>query len=196
MHEDQAGAKHMLGKRKKRELEYNSYPWMKMLVGNKIGSDPNHSPHNHIDDPMDAEKPASLEATDATPIQTNTKDSLIQDGKGDVRVENEITHDTCHVCSTAFQSELLLSCTGCANRFHRQCLNLPLQTRPEGDWFCSECLHYDTDVSSAVDIEGLDDFVIEQRRHSIAEEVCARKTRTEGSEVWDTSVCVVRKDPT
>ncbi|KAL7539105.1 hypothetical protein ACHAXR_009027 [Thalassiosira sp. AJA248-18] len=64
----------------------------------------------------------------------------------------------------------MLLCDGCDELFHAKCLDPPLESIPEGDWFCSNCIDHDSDANSIVDIEGCGEFVIEQRKRSVAEE--------------------------
>ena len=76
----------------------------------------------------------------------------------------------CKICRSGFDEEEMLVCDGCDELFHCACLDPPLAKIPEGDWFCSNCISYDSDTSSVVEIEGFEDFVIEQRKRSVAEE--------------------------
>lgn len=75
----------------------------------------------------------------------------------------------CKVCLSGIDDGEMLVCDGCDGLFHCKCLDPPLASIPEGDWFCSSCICYDSDVSSNVDIEGCDDFVMEQRNRLLAE---------------------------
>ncbi len=75
----------------------------------------------------------------------------------------------CKICLSGIDDGEMLVCDGCDGLFHCKCLDPPLTSIPEGDWFCSSCLCYDSDVSSNVDIEGCDGFVIEQRNHLLAQ---------------------------
>lgn len=70
----------------------------------------------------------------------------------------------CEFCGSGFNSETLLLCDGCDCLYHAQCLDPPLNSIPHGDWFCSRCDGYNSDVSSVVEVEGCDGFVIEQRK--------------------------------
>ena len=78
------------------------------------------------------------------------------------------TSITCNVCKSGLASHQLLMCDGCDELFHLSCLDPPLDVIPEGDWLCDRCIHYDSD-DSVVDIEGCGEFVIEQRKRSMAE---------------------------
>ena len=44
--------------------------------------------------------------------------------------------DTCQACFTGGN---LLWCSGCPNSYHLTCLDPPLTSEPEGDWFCGDC---------------------------------------------------------
>ena len=63
----------------------------------------------------------------------------------------------------------MLMCDGCDDLYHLTCLDPPLASVPEGEWLCKSCISYDSDVSSVVEIEGCGDFLIEQRKRSLAE---------------------------
>ncbi|KAL7545386.1 hypothetical protein ACHAWF_008748 [Thalassiosira exigua] len=76
----------------------------------------------------------------------------------------------CRICRSGIDDQEMLVCDGCDDLFHCKCLDPPLDCIPEGDWFCSNCKSYDSDVSSVVDIEGFGDYVFEQRKRSVAEE--------------------------
>ena len=119
-----------------------------------------------------------------------------------VNLDDEyLTRSTaCSICDSGFHGEDLLLCDGCDGLFHRQCLDPPLSSVPEGDWFCSSCASYDSDVSSVVEVEGCEGFVIEQRKRSMAEyhaylnEKNLRVDFPEDS--WSAAVMVVKKDDT
>ena len=78
---------------------------------------------------------------------------------------------TCSICDSGFHGEDLLLCDGCDGLFHRQCLGPPLSSVPEGDWCCSSCASYGSDVSSVVEVEGYEGFFIEQRKLSMTESI-------------------------
>jgi hypothetical protein len=79
--------------------------------------------------------------------------------------ENNVTAlSNCEVCASAHSGELLLLCDGCGKSYHTTCLNPPLDYIPDGDWFCSLCENYNSDVSSVVEIEGCEGFVLEQQK--------------------------------
>lgn len=74
------------------------------------------------------------------------------------------TYLLCEVCHSGCDDDNMLICDGCEKLYHLYCLNPPLSEVPEGDWFCKSCKEYNDDVSSDVEIEVCDDFVIEQRK--------------------------------
>jgi len=49
------------------------------------------------------------------------------------------------------------------------CLLPPLHAIPPGEWFCSSCASYDSDTSSVVNIDSVDNFVVEQCKRATAE---------------------------
>ena len=75
----------------------------------------------------------------------------------------------CRVCLSGLDDGEMLVCDGCDGLFHCKCIDPPLSSIPEGDWFCGSCLCHDSDVSSIVDIEACEDFVLEQRNRLLAE---------------------------
>lgn len=76
---------------------------------------------------------------------------------------------SCKICLSGLDDGEMLVCDGCDGLFHCKCLDPPLSSIPKGDWFCTSCLCHDSDVSSIVDIEGCEDFVMEQRNSLLAE---------------------------
>mmetsp|Transcript_27365 Transcript_27365/g.54833 ORF Transcript_27365/g.54833 Transcript_27365/m.54833 type:complete len:674 (+) Transcript_27365:254-2275(+) len=86
-----------------------------------------------------------------------------------------VTSQRCNICLSALGDISMLVCDGCDELYHMHCLDPPLHSVPEGDWFCDTCQAYDDDVSSTVDVEGCGDFVIEQRKRSLAEEERRRR---------------------
>jgi len=78
--------------------------------------------------------------------------------------DNVTAFSNCEVGASAHSGELLLLCDGCGKSYHTTCLNPPLDYVPDGDWFCSSCENYNSDVSSVVEIEGCEGFVIEQQK--------------------------------
>ena len=92
--------------------------------------------------------------------------------KTDTATETQYTGKStcCKICLTSVDDGQMLLCDGCDELFHCQCLDPPLDSIPEGDWFCEICSSHDNDASSVVEIEGCGGFVIEQRKQSVAEE--------------------------
>mmetsp|Transcript_48921 Transcript_48921/g.73967 ORF Transcript_48921/g.73967 Transcript_48921/m.73967 type:complete len:556 (-) Transcript_48921:7-1674(-) len=80
-----------------------------------------------------------------------------------------IKSNACEICGSGFRGEDLLLCDGCDGLFHFQCLEPPLESVPEGDWFCSKCSGYDSDVSSICEVECCEGFVIEQLKNPALE---------------------------
>jgi len=108
-----------------------------------------------------------------------------------------IKSNGCELCGSGFRGEDLLLCDGCDGLFHRQCLNPPLDSVPEGDWFCNACTDYDSDVSSIIHIEGCGGYVIEQRKQSMAEKEASTKERNVClgfQESCSAAVSIVRRD--
>ncbi len=52
---------------------------------------------------------------------------------------DEIERVVCAVCEAGESEDCLMLCDGCNTGYHTFCLNPPLSTVPEGDFFCSAC---------------------------------------------------------
>lgn len=50
---------------------------------------------------------------------------------------NEIQQ--CEICRQTKDEHLTLLCDGCDQAYHMYCLQPPLTTVPEGEWFCTRC---------------------------------------------------------
>lgn len=70
---------------------------------------------------------------------------------------------SCHVCGSSHNTSNILQCAGCGFNVHQQCAESPKRDNDSNYW-CDDCYNYDSDVSSITEIEGLDGFVIEQRK--------------------------------
>ena len=70
----------------------------------------------------------------------------------------------CEKCGSAHSGDALLLCDGCDRLYHTTCLTPALREVPYGDWFCSRCEGYNSDVSSVIEIEGFEGFVFEQQK--------------------------------
>lgn len=46
----------------------------------------------------------------------------------------------CRICRRKGGDEFMLLCDGCDHGYHMYCLRPPLQSVPEGDWFCQDCV--------------------------------------------------------
>ncbi|GFH44612.1 predicted protein [Chaetoceros tenuissimus] len=133
------------------EQQYVSYPWMDIRTGKVSEEQCVNSSTGLKQSQQGLVGMYTLEQSQ----HGNTEESLSDD---DI--------DPCRTCGSNFSPADLLMCDGCDETFHRQCLVPPLDEVPEGDWFCDSCKTYDSEVDSITVIEGLDDFVIEQRKLS------------------------------
>eukprot|EP01135_Chromosphaera_perkinsii_P000588 Nk52_evm9s128 gene=Nk52_evmTU9s128 len=69
--------------------------------------------------------------------KTIKADSSNDGGKGEEQDDNlDVVDDLCVVCKGAGE---LLWCDSCPGSYHLQCLNPPLESFAEGDWFCPRC---------------------------------------------------------
>ncbi|CAM9834372.1 unnamed protein product, partial [Pylaiella littoralis] len=71
-------------------------------------------------------------------------DSCVRDKNREVSLEG------CTACSSTFDDEKILLCdgSGCNALHHYDCLPVPLDAPPEGDWFCPRCAHGATSSSA------------------------------------------------
>ena len=46
----------------------------------------------------------------------------------------------CRICRRKGGDEFMLLCDGCDHGYHMYCLRPPLQSVPDGDWFCQDCI--------------------------------------------------------
>ncbi|KAF0444535.1 E3 ubiquitin-protein ligase UHRF1 [Gigaspora margarita] len=60
----------------------------------------------------------------------------------------------CNICGKKDDEEHTVVCDECQYYYHFKCLNPPLKTLPEDDWYCPECKHDDNEVILAG--QGLD----------------------------------------
>jgi len=93
----------------------------------------------------------SLQNTSILDISCGVGHTLLLCKKGDAALaslpifqakEEEETNDgdeICEICQSGEDADNMLLCDGCDKGYHMKCLTPPLQTLPEGDWFCSEC---------------------------------------------------------
>ena len=146
-----------------KERRFISYPWIDITNAKRhdqekaTGVKENTSIDEHL-------APSTTGIIDDMNIVTNA-DSRDR-SQHSVNDDEELFSERCEVCETNFKTQDILLCDGCDKMFHQHCLDPPLEYVPEGDWFCDTCKAYDSDVSSVTVIEGLDDFVIEQRKLS------------------------------
>ncbi|KAK2779508.1 hypothetical protein FQN53_001331 [Emmonsiellopsis sp. PD_33] len=63
-----------------------------------------------------------------TPPQTRTKGGSRKNG------------ERCENCGKSDDRPSILSCDGCENGYHMQCLDPPLESVPDYDWHCPKCL--------------------------------------------------------
>eukprot|EP01088_Endostelium_zonatum_P011929 TRINITY_DN26086_c0_g1_i1.p1 TRINITY_DN26086_c0_g1~~TRINITY_DN26086_c0_g1_i1.p1 ORF type:complete len:226 (-),score=17.52 TRINITY_DN26086_c0_g1_i1:47-724(-) len=59
----------------------------------------------------------------------------------DTEKEKQRKYDVllCHICGDGAHEDKILLCDKCDEGFHMYCLSPPLETIPQGDWFCSTC---------------------------------------------------------
>jgi hypothetical protein len=70
----------------------------------------------------------------------------------------------CGFCKTALSGEPNLKCHGCSSSFHTSCISATPRDVSTPGWFCESCEDNLSDVSSVIELEGCEGFVIEQRK--------------------------------
>jgi hypothetical protein len=100
----------------------------------------------------------------------------------------------CDVCHSGLDDDHMLICDGCDKLFHLYCLTPRLKRVPKGDWFCKTCVEYNQDVSSDVEIEACEGFVIEQQKRPRQEASSKgeHEVRLPPNE-WQMAVTVIRE---
>lgn len=69
------------------------------------------------------------------------------EAKGHTRADSSDDQEFCVVCLRASNPATMLMCDGCDyGCHHMECLDPPLDTLPEGDWFCPQCVGDNADV--------------------------------------------------
>ena len=122
-----------------------------------------------------AKREEAEEVVEATKTKKK-EEEMIKDGSEEDDEEEDddasywVTSQRCNVCLSALGEQSMLVCDGCDELYHMHCLNPPLEEIPDGDWYCDVCEAYDDDISSTVELEGCNGFVIESRKRSVAEE--------------------------
>ena len=71
--------------------------------------------------------------------------------------QEEVKEEGCKVCQQDTDHSNILLCEGCNDEYHTYCLNPPLQSVPEGDFFCDTCKPLYPDRSSSIVLSLLDD---------------------------------------
>mmetsp|Transcript_42603 Transcript_42603/g.89380 ORF Transcript_42603/g.89380 Transcript_42603/m.89380 type:complete len:1294 (+) Transcript_42603:105-3986(+) len=132
------------------------------------------------------------------------KDHVSEENIDDVALTTPTSYNgkssCCKICNSTFETaeNVMILCDGCDELFHCKCLDPPLDRVPEGDWFCSNCISHDSDVSSIVEIEGCGEFVIEQRKRSVAEEAreCSGVSLGQSKSTWTVALSLLpEQDP-
>jgi hypothetical protein len=124
--------------------------------------------------------------------------SLLEDDAPTDEPEEDFSRKyfACEVCCCGLDDDHMLICDGCDKLYHLYCLNPPLKKVPEDDWFCKTCVEYNNDVSSDVEIEVCEEYVIEQRKRPLKKELSKEKGK-DGLPCndWQTAVAVIREEP-
>ncbi|XP_076314642.1 bromodomain adjacent to zinc finger domain protein 2B-like [Tachypleus tridentatus] len=55
--------------------------------------------------------------------------------------DRSIMRASCQFCHSGANEEMLLLCDGCDKGYHTYCFKPKMETIPDGDWYCYECLN-------------------------------------------------------
>ena len=72
-----------------------------------------------------------------------TLQQFILDQSLDLKTLDEVwSAEKCHTCLTSLEEEVenMLLCDGCDSAYHIHCLHPPMESIPDGDWFCKFCV--------------------------------------------------------
>jgi len=61
-----------------------------------------------------------------------------------------LPQQNCQFCTSGDHEEKLLLCDGCDKGYHTYCFKPPLDTVPDGDWYCYECVNKATGERACV----------------------------------------------
>ena len=61
-------------------------------------------------------------------------------GVGKGRVDSSWDHIQCRECGNTKDEDSMILCDACDAGYHLYCLDPPLQTVPEGEWLCADCV--------------------------------------------------------
>eukprot|EP00946_MAST-07B_sp_MAST-7B-sp1_P003777 g3777.t1 len=80
-----------------------------------------------------------LKGSDLKAMGSDSDDEVEQEIESD-QVSASYNPDTvCVICKKGDNEASILLCDGCDNECHMYCLDPPLKTAPEGEWFCPDC---------------------------------------------------------
>lgn len=80
--------------------------------------------------------------------------------------------DYCQICN---DGGVLICCDECSATYHLQCLDPPLDSVPEGSWFCSQCARFDLIQKHRAEITASED---------LAEKIRKRKLNSNVNRCW------------
>ena len=66
---------------------------------------------------------------------------ILAAGASKAEAEEAFKSGVCQECLRANREDQMLMCDFCDMTYHMDCLKPPLRRVPEGDWFCSACVH-------------------------------------------------------
>ncbi|KAF9388785.1 E3 ubiquitin-protein ligase uhrf1 [Podila verticillata] len=101
---------------------------------------PDSTPNTPPEEPIALEAAAALEATakSTTNVPNDEQSSYVC-----MKCKNVDTKKCkdcgCRICGGKEDEDNTLACDDCQFYFHMKCLSPPLETIPEGDWYCNDC---------------------------------------------------------
>lgn len=83
--------------------------------------------------------------------------------------DRSIMKANCQFCQSGDNEDQLLLCDGCDKGYHTYCFKPAMDTIPEGDWYCTECLNKATGETKCI--------------------VCSKKTSSSGTKLVSCELC-------
>ena len=106
-------------------------------------------------------------------------------------ISTNVTMRVCPICESYYNVQDRLVCIQCDASFAHMCLDP--NTIESQKILCKACSGYDSDVSSTVELEGCDGFVIEQHKNSI-ENACFEGIKHVECHEWSVGALVFPDD--
>ena len=103
-----------------------------------------------------------LPSTDAKRLKDMYWRYLYRFEVANTRVCSDELADVCEVCKRGDNEELMLLCDKCDLGFHNYCLDPPMHTIPDGEFFCSSCKQLDQPETTTENAEESKEYGFEE----------------------------------